>query len=91
MTDPWNLSLREHRSLDELISHGCNKTAAKHMGVSVRTLELYLYKAYRKMDVVNRLQAVLAYDRWRQGRSKPELARLEPSMSLVETHRRYIG
>ena len=61
-----NLTFRECQALDELITHGCNKPAAKQMGVSIRTLELHLSRAYRKMDVSNRIQAVLTWDRFKR-------------------------
>lgn len=61
-----NLTFRECQALDELIVHGCNKTAAKNLGVSIRTLEVYLCNAYRKMDVSNRIQAVLVWDRFKR-------------------------
>ena len=64
-----DLTFRECQALNELIAHGCNKTAAKHMGVSIRTLELHLSHAYRKMDVSNRIQAVLAWDRFKRAQA----------------------
>lgn len=64
-----DLTFRECQALDELIAHGCNKTAAKQIGVSVRTLELHLCNAYRKLDVVNRIQAALVWDRFKRGQA----------------------
>ena len=61
-----DLTFRECQALNELIEHGCNKTAARQMGVSIRTLELHLAHAYQKMDVSNRIQAVLAWDRFKR-------------------------
>lgn len=63
------LTFRECQALDELIAHGCNKTAARQMGVSIRTLELHLQHAYRKMDVDNRIQAAILWDRFKSGRA----------------------
>lgn len=64
MTDPWNLGEREAQILSLVRDGGSNKEAARSLGLSIRTIETYLLRAYSKMKVANRVQAAVAYDRW---------------------------
>lgn len=64
MTNPWMLSPREAETMDVLISTGSNKVAARQMGISHRTVELYLCCVLRKMGVKSRVVAAVQWDRF---------------------------
>lgn len=59
----FNLSTAEARSVQAVCDHGCNKAAAKALGISVRTLEAQLWKAKAKAGYATRLEFLLAWDR----------------------------
>lgn len=66
MSNPWNLPPQQERSISMLVgqANGCNKKVAEAMGISDRTVEAHLRRAFKKMGVTNRIQAALAWDRW---------------------------
>ena len=63
MTNPWNLSDREAAAMTAVIKHGRAKTAARAMGISHRTTEVYFCAARKKMGVSSLVQAAVAWDR----------------------------
>lgn len=63
MNNPWNLSEREAACMTAVIQHGRAKTAARAMGISHRTTEVYFCAVRKKMGVSSLLQAAVAWDR----------------------------
>lgn len=62
-SNPWNLSEREATAMTAVIQHGRAKTAARAMGISHRTAEVYFCAARKKMGVSSLVQAAVAWDR----------------------------
>lgn len=69
MSNPWNLPPRQVEVMDLLVgmANGCNKRIAREMGIDHRTVEEHMRRALKRMDVENRVQAALAWDRWARG------------------------
>ena len=69
MTNPWNLPPRQVEVMQLLTTGaaGCNKTVARFMGISDRTVEAHVLRAMAKMKAPNRVQAALEWDRWARG------------------------
>lgn len=62
-TNPWNLCEREAEAMTAVIEHGRAKTAARAMGISHRTVEIYTTAARKKMGVSSLVQAAVKWDR----------------------------
>jgi DNA-binding CsgD family transcriptional regulator len=60
------LTAAEVRSLDAVIEHKCDKAAADAIGVAVKTVTTQINAARKKMNAVNRLDAMLQWDRFRR-------------------------
>lgn len=65
--NPWGLTNQQEASLASIAKVGCDKLAAREMGISHRTLEHHVAAARKKMNVNNRVLAVLAWDRLTRG------------------------
>lgn len=68
---PWKLNPSEARALDGIIAFDTNIDAAKHLGISLKTLENTLRKAYEHMLAAGldlgtepRSQRVIAMRAW---------------------------
>jgi DNA-binding NarL/FixJ family response regulator len=70
--NPWNLTPRQTEILDALVEVGCNKLVARQLGVNVRTLETHMARAFARMQIKNRMVAVIAWDRYRRGYGKAD-------------------
>lgn len=66
--NPWNLTNREQTVLLEISRVGSSKLAAKEMGISFRTVEIYLRRAREKMRTHHTVLAVLMWDRYANAR-----------------------
>lgn len=66
-SNPWGLSEREAAAMTAVIEHGRAKTAARAMGISHRTMEVYFCAARKKMGVTSLVQAAVAWDRYLRG------------------------
>jgi len=64
ITNPWNLTEREATAMTAVIQHGRAKTAARAMGISHRTTEVYFCAARKKMGVSSLVQAAVKWDRY---------------------------
>lgn len=69
MSNPWNLPPRQAEILDLLtgMSNGTNKHIARELGIDHRTVEEHIRRAQNRMNTESRVQAALAWDRWRRG------------------------
>jgi DNA-binding NarL/FixJ family response regulator len=65
--NPWGLSPRQIELMDAICTHGCQKLAARDMGIEVKTVEMMMTAITSKMGFDNRVQRILAWDRWRRG------------------------
>lgn len=54
--------------MDGIVKHGVIKVAAKELGISHRTMEVYLMRARDKMQAGNVVHAALLWDRFRSAR-----------------------
>lgn len=61
--NPWSLTDREVEMLSQIAQSGSAKKAARVLGVSDRTVEEYVRRARRKMNVAHTILAVLMLDR----------------------------
>lgn len=63
----WGLTRRERETFQAVIDEGCNKGAARVMGISVRTVEAHLLSGLAKTDAgygyPARIRALIAFDR----------------------------
>ncbi len=62
-SNPWNLSEREATAMTAVIQHGRAKNAARAIGISHRTTEVYFCAARKKMGVNSLVQAAVKWDR----------------------------
>ena len=58
------LTRREREVLSALAEFGADKVAARHLGLSFRTVEHYLASAKKKIGIPHTVVAVVAYDRY---------------------------
>ena len=64
ISNPWGLSAREAEAMTAVIQHGRAKTAARAMGISHRTTEVYFCNIRKKMGVSSLVQAAVVWDRY---------------------------
>jgi FixJ family two-component response regulator len=64
--NPWDLPPQQCNALDSVISTACEKRAAAAMGLSPKTVSVYLCRARDKMQARTRLHALLMWDRHMQ-------------------------
>lgn len=64
--NPWKLSDRQEQIMDLMVECGCNKLIARRLDIPVRTLENHVARAIARMDVGNRMQAAIRWDRYRR-------------------------
>jgi DNA-binding CsgD family transcriptional regulator len=62
--NPWDLPPRQAQCVQLLADIGCNKLIARHMGIDHRTVEEHLRRAFKRMDVPNRIVGAIQWDRW---------------------------
>jgi DNA-binding NarL/FixJ family response regulator len=74
--NPWNLTATQARVLEALAEHGADKIAARALGVTHRAIELQISIARKRMGGVDRLCAVVMYDRWKSGRDREAASRI---------------
>jgi DNA-binding CsgD family transcriptional regulator len=67
VANPWRLSPRQIELMDAICDHGCQKLAARDMGIGVRSVEINMQRVNEKIPGANRVQKILAWDRWRRG------------------------
>jgi DNA-binding NarL/FixJ family response regulator len=75
-TNPWNLSERQERILEALAEHGTDKKTAQALGVSCKDIEYHTQRVRKLMGGVDRLCAVVMYDRWKRGRDSEVASRI---------------
>jgi FixJ family two-component response regulator len=67
--NPWNLTPQQSATMDAVCTHGCQKTAAKALGLSIKTVEQHTWHAAQSMGLAgNRLRKYIEWDRWMQRR-----------------------
>jgi DNA-binding CsgD family transcriptional regulator len=67
--NPWNLTDREQETLTTVSNVGSSKLAARELGLSPRTVEIYLSRARFKMDTTHTITAVVKWTRYVINRS----------------------
>lgn len=65
--NPWGLTKRQAETMDALCRTGCDKSVARALGISVKTVETTMQRVNAKVPGANRVQKVIAWDRWRRG------------------------
>jgi FixJ family two-component response regulator len=71
--NPWDLPPQQCNALDSVIATACEKRAAAVMGLSPKTVSVYLCRAREKMQARTRLHALLMWDRHMQQCIKQEM------------------
>jgi FixJ family two-component response regulator len=71
--NPWDLPPQQCNALDSVIATACEKRAAAAMGLSPKTVSVYLCRAREKMQARTRLHALLMWDRHMQQCIKQEM------------------
>jgi DNA-binding NarL/FixJ family response regulator len=61
--NPWNLTDRQLAAMAAVNEKCMDKEAARHLGISYRTIAIHLAAARAKMGATNRLAAALMFDR----------------------------
>ena len=59
----WQLTDREAESMDAIVEFGSSIKAAKALGLSPRTVEIYLARAKKKMQTSHMVTAAIRCDR----------------------------
>lgn len=68
--NPWGLTQSEAAVFDAMCEHGSTKRAARHLGLSTKTIEAHCSSGGSKMDAVgDRLRKFICWDRFRRGAS----------------------
>jgi FixJ family two-component response regulator len=57
------LTPREAQTVRAVIDTGCNKGAARALGIAVKTVDFYLHQALRKSGLAFRVRMLIEYDR----------------------------
>ena len=65
--NPWNLTVKQSKVMDAICEFGCQKLAARHLKVAIKTVECHSADAGKKMGFQTYLARCLAWDRWRNG------------------------
>lgn len=69
--NPWGLTNAEAEVMDAMVSQGRRKVAARHLGISEKTLEARSRRASIRMGYDGQdLRRYIEWDRWRQGEGK---------------------
>jgi DNA-binding CsgD family transcriptional regulator len=64
-TSPWQLSPREAATMDAMVQHGCQKSAARMLHKSIKTIELHCSNARKKIGG-HGVSPYVQWDRWRR-------------------------
>lgn len=67
--NPWGLTGREQEVIGAVSAQGSSKLAARQLGLSHRTVEIYLSNIRKKMGLAHTLLVALAWDRYVFARS----------------------
>lgn len=62
--NPWGLTAAQAAVVQATVDQGCNKAAARSLGLSIKTVEAHLTSARNKMRERNRIRMVILWDRW---------------------------
>ena len=65
--NPWRLTVKQAGLMDALCDAGDYKRIARDSGLAIKTIEQAFLGAARKLPGENRVQKILAWDRWRRG------------------------
>lgn len=65
--NPWGLTPRQAETMDALCRTGCHKLVARELGIGLKTVETNMWRVHEKIPGANRVQRILAWDRWRRG------------------------
>jgi DNA-binding NarL/FixJ family response regulator len=63
---PWHLTKAEQLVLDTLVETGCNRATAAKLKLRTSTVENHVRKCCQRMQVPNRIMAVVAWDRFKR-------------------------
>lgn len=66
--NPWNLTPQQAAVMDAVCIHGCQKAAAKVLGLSIKTVEAHAQHAGESMGMDGKLLKYIHWDRWMQRR-----------------------
>lgn len=69
--NPWNLSPRQGQVVGLVGAGRSNKEIAQELGISLRTVEVILWNAYRRMGGASRAQAAVMYAQWMRDSGAP--------------------
>lgn len=65
-SNPWRLSPRQIEVMDTVCTVGCYKSTARRLDIEPKTVEMIMNAITNKMGMDNRVQRLIAWDRWRQ-------------------------
>ena len=69
-TNPWGLTVAQVQAMEAVNRAGCNKGAARLLGLSHKTVEHHVAAARDRIGEEKRLLALLEFDRWQQADSE---------------------
>ena len=64
--NPWKLSPREADTLDAVVEHGCRKAVARHMGLTLNTVDSHIKRTKAKMRMTSTVVQAVHWDRWKR-------------------------
>lgn len=79
-TNPWGLTPREADTFDAICEHGCQKLAARALGLSTSTVQRHIWHASTKMGNPLGVRKFVQWDRWRQAQ-RAELVALADAVA----------
>jgi DNA-binding NarL/FixJ family response regulator len=65
--NPWGLTDRQCEVVRAVAEHGCQKIAARVMGVETKTVQRHLEAVRERMQLRSTVQACVWWDRWERG------------------------
>jgi DNA-binding CsgD family transcriptional regulator len=69
--NPWGLTEKQARILEALAEHGADKLVARILDMNTKAIEHQTQQARKRMGGVDRLCAVVMYDRWKRAQLAP--------------------
>lgn len=69
-SNPWGMTPKEEQAMRAVCEQGCHKLAARLLCRSIKTIEVHVSNAGKKMPQRTPLSRYIAFDRWMREQGK---------------------